>query len=280
MNNRWTFFIALAFLTTIVACVVPGLPSASAPAPTVDTGILATMVAETVSAAIALTEQAFPTPTLVPTSEATSTPTLIPAPEIVSPGSTLTMQEDGFTLFMDERAGYKITVPKGWLAVRVNEPEYLDALTLSPDIQKFLLSIQNNDPNTFRLSAIDTQDGHFQDGFFTNINFIWDEQNAALLKNDDGLRAGTAQFAGAAPEPGILSTTLSTTASGISVIVVESKSILKDPSNKELVVFQKQVIFNTRTGAMVVTVSTVEGLKETIFAAFDAMIETVKVNAE
>lgn len=102
MNNGRTFFIALTVFAAIVACAVPGLQPASVPipAPTADTSIiLSTMVAETVSAAIALTEQAFPKPTIVPTS------ILTPAPEIVLPGSTLTMQEDGSTLFVDEFAG-------------------------------------------------------------------------------------------------------------------------------------------------------------------------------
>jgi hypothetical protein len=112
------------------------------------------------------------------------------------------------------------------------------------------------------------------------MNFIWDEQNAALPKSDDGLKAGIAQLAGAAPEPEILSTTLSSTSSGISVIVIESKYTMKNSSNKDIVILQKQVIFNVRTGTMAVTLSTVEGLKETVFPAFDAMLEMIKITAE
>lgn len=276
MDNKRIIFIALTFLGTILACAVPGLQTASAPAPTVDTGILSTMVAETVSAAIALTEQAVPTPTIVPTYAPTSTPTA----EIVPSGSALTIQEDGSTLFVDERAGYEITVPAGWLAVGVNKQEFQSAFTLAPEIQGFLLSIQNKDPNTFRLFAIDTLDGHFQDGFFTNINFIWDGQNAAPLKNDDGLKAGVAQLADAATEPEILSTTPSITSSGISVIFIESKYTMKNSSDKDIVIFQKQVVFNVKTGAVAITVTTVEGLKDTAFSMFDAMLETIKLVAE
>lgn len=60
MNNERIFFIALILSAVIIACVVPGLPIASAPAPApiIDTGQVETMVAETVSAAIAQTEQA------------------------------------------------------------------------------------------------------------------------------------------------------------------------------------------------------------------------------
>ncbi len=279
MNNKRTVIIALTFFAAIVACAVPGLQTASTPAPTVDTSrILSTMVAETVSAAIALTEQAFPTPTLVPTF--TPAPTLTPTPEIVLPGSTLTVQEDGSTLFVDELAGYTVTVPAGWLAVRINEQEYTDAFTLAPDVQKFLVGIQNDDPKTFRLFAVDTQDGHIQNEFFTNMNFVWDEQNAGILKNDDGLKTGAAQLAGTALEFEAPSTTFSNTASGLSIVLIESKSTMMNSSGKNIVLMQKQVVFNAKAGAMAITVSTVEALKDSVFPAFDAMLETIKINAE
>jgi hypothetical protein len=279
MNNRRTIFIALTLLAATAACVVPGLQTVSAPAPTVDTaGVLSTMVAETVSAAITLTEQAVPTPTLVPTS--TPAPTLTPTPEIVPPENTLTIQKDGSTLFVDARAGYEVTLPKGWLVAGVNKKEFLDAFTLAPEVQKFLLTIQNKDPNLFHLFAVDMQDGHFQNGFFTNMNFIWDEQNTGLLKNDDGLKAGVAQLADAAPEPEILSTTLSTTLSGISMVVIESKYTVKNSSNKDIVILQKQDVLNAKTGTVTVTVSTVEGLKDAVYSAFDAMLETIKIAVE
>ena len=93
MNNRRIIFIALMFLAVIVACAVPGLPTASAPdpAPIVDTGRLATMVAETVSAAIAQTEQSVPSPTPIPLSSSTSisTPTSTIASDS-TPTSTFT----------------------------------------------------------------------------------------------------------------------------------------------------------------------------------------------
>ena len=44
-----------------------------------------------------------------------------------------------------------------------------------------------------------------------------------------------------------------------------------------LSVFQKQAIFNAKTGTVTITVSTVEGLKETVFPVFDAMLETIKI---
>ncbi|MBC7877487.1 MAG: hypothetical protein H7Y59_09985 [Anaerolineales bacterium] len=282
MNTKRTLFISLISLTTILACVIPGLPTPSAPAlaPTVDTGILSTMVAETVSAAIVLTEQAVPTPTLVPTSTPTSEPTLTPTAEIVPVGSTLTVQEDGSTLFIDERAGYEITVPPSWLAVRINEQEYQDALTLSADIQKSLLSIQNNDPNIFRLFAIDTQNEHVLDEFYTNINFIWEEQSTISFENNEDLNGSAVHLAEITSGLKILSSEISTISDGIPVGVIESSYIMKNSSNEDVAVFQRHIIFNTRTGAMTVTVSTLEEAKDAAFSAFDAILETIKIAPE
>ena len=307
MNNRRTFFIALIFLATITACVVPGLPTASAPvpAPVVDTGQIETMVAATVSAAIAETEQAQPTAMSTATSSATattismdestatptstistssSTTTQSPTLDTSSPGSTLNVQVDAATVFVDERAGYQITAPAGWLIVRVNEPEYLDAKELAEatdvNIQKSLTDIQNENPNTLRLFAIDAQEGHIRNGFVTNMKFIWDKDNSIALENDEALKGSAAQLAKTVPGLEVLSTKLISTANKIPIGLIESKSIVKNSSGADVTIFQKQAVLNATTGKMTITISTVEDLKGTIFPAFDAMLETIEIVAK
>jgi hypothetical protein len=314
MNNRQTFFIALMFLATIVACVVPGLPTASTPlpAPTVDTESLDAMVAGTVSAVIAQTAQAQPTATFTivaaatststPTAEPTSTisvsteqptstasvptftPTQSPTLDASTPGSTLTVQVDASTVFADERAGYQITAPAAWLIVRVNGQEYLDAKELGiatdASIQQSLLGIQNENPNILRLFAIDAQDGHIRNGFVTNMKFVWDEKNSIRLENDQELKASADQLAKSTPGLDVLSTKLLSTANKTSIGLIESKSTARNSSGVYVVVFQKQAIFNTAKGKMTVTLSTVEDLKGALFPVFDAMLETIKVSAK
>ena len=94
-------------------------------------------------------------------------------------------------------------MPAGWLAVRVNEQEYFDAWTLAetsdPAIQSSLTSIQSQDPNQFRLFALDTQDGHLLGGFVTNINFIWNEQYDMSLEDETDLLAASAALREAIP---------------------------------------------------------------------------------
>ncbi len=284
MNNRRIFFIALAFLASITACVIPGLQPASVltPAPTTDAGRIVTMVAETVSAAIAQTEQTRPTPTLVPA----STPIQTATPETITSGSTLTTQDDGSTVFTDAHAGYEITIPDGWLVVRINEQEYYDAWTLAeaadPNIQETLLGIKTEDPNTFRMLAIDTQDGHIQSEFVTDIHFIWDEQKEISFDSIEDLQV-IANEIPATPTAfrfEVTTVQIIIAPNGIQFGVIEAKSSFTNTSGDEVNMYQKQVFFKAKTGTQSIIFTTVDGLKETTLPAFNAMLETISLIAK
>lgn len=279
MNTRRALLAALILLTTILACAVPGLPTASQPAPTVDTR-LDMMVAETVSAALAQTQQAVPTPTVPPT--ATLEPTASPTPEADTSGSALTEMEDGSTLFSDFNAGYEVNVPAGWLAVRINQQEYLDAWLLSefsnPAMQRSLSSIENLNPNELRLYAVDLQADHARTGFVTNINFIWYEQDDMSLDDDTDLLAVSAALPDALPGLEVLTTELSTNANGLPIGINTSRTPVTTLDNVSIVIFQKQVFIKVRAGTLTITLSTTEELRDTILPAFDAMIEFIKVS--
>jgi len=287
MNTKRIFFIAMIFLATI-ACVVPGLPTASAPvfAPTVDTGPIETMVAGTVSAAITQTALAQPTstPTSTATATATATATSTPAPtETPTPQaqSTLTKQADGLILFADARAGYQIKLPAGWLAVRVNEQEYLDAFSLeeaaNTNIQQSLLSIQTEDPNVFRLLAIDTKAAHIQNDFVTDMRFVLDEKKAISLSSDADLKAIADKVSASATvfRFEVTSVKIVTTASGTKLGVIEAKSSFENAAGANVAIYQKQVFFNTKSGTQSIIFTTVTDLKQTTLPAFDTMLETI-----
>jgi len=303
MNNRRTFLIALMCLTAITACVVPGLPTASAPLPTltVDTGRIAKMVAETVSAVVAQTEQAQPTSTPIPTATATasstepptpaSTATLAftPAPSTSQPSpsqSTLTKQADGSLLFADARAYYEIKLPAGWMTVRINEKEYLDSFSLeeaaNTHVQQSLLSVQNEDPNVFRLLAIDTKPAHIQNEFVTDMRFVLDEEMDISLSSDEELQAIAEEIPAAAEVFRFEATSVKivTSASGIDFGVIEAKSTFTNAAGVDVLIYQKQVFFNVPSGTQSITLTTLADLKETLLPAFDAMLETVKIVEE
>jgi hypothetical protein len=297
MNSRRTFFIALTFLATITACAMPGLTTPSAPilAPTVDTGLIETMVAGTVSADITQTEQARPTSTVTPTFTATSAatftasvtpspaPTETPTAKTSLSQSTLTKQADGSMLFTDDRAGYEIKLPAGWLAVRINEQEYQDAFSLgeaaNANFQQSLLSVQNENPNVLRLFALDTQAAHIQNDFVTDMRFVFNEQKNISLNSDADLQA----IAKGIPASAVVFrfevtlVKIITSASGMQLGVIEAKSSFTNPAGADVPLYQKQIFFNTKNGTQLIAFTTVSDLKETLLPAFDSMLETIKL---
>ncbi|MBE0683227.1 MAG: hypothetical protein IH589_15065 [Anaerolineales bacterium] len=280
MNIRRAMLAALTVLTAALACVVPGLPSASQPAPTVDTR-LEIMVAETVSAALAQTQQSVPTPTLPPTSTSTPTATVSPTPETNSSASSLTKLDDGSTYFADSLVEFEITIPAGWLAVRINQQEYLDAWLLpelaNPALQRSLGSIENLDPTELRLFVLDIQEGHTEIDFVTNINFYWDKSSDLSLENDEDLKAEAATLPQALPGLEVTATEISATSLGIPVGSITSKTPVTTLGGVNLEIFQKQVFVKVGEGVLIITLSTTEELKQATLSQFDAAIDTMAV---
>ena len=192
MNHKRGLLTAVVLGMTALACVVPGLPTASAPAPTPDTR-LERMVAETVDAALELTRQAVPTATgfLSATPQPTVTATLA-ATATQAPETMLDKNADGSSTFIDLSAKYQLTIPIQWLAVRINAPEYDEALQLpeaaNPAIQGSLASIKEQDPSVFRLFMLDIAEEHLDGGFVTNVNLVWDPQMEVSFADDTDLK--------------------------------------------------------------------------------------------
>ena len=284
MSTRRALLTALILFTTILACVVPGLPAASpfgedaSPSPTPDIR-LDIMIARTVSAALDLTALAVPTltPTLPP-------PTVTPTPKPFSSGSTLIKQDNGSTLFVDESAGYEITVPTGWLAVRINEKEYYDAWTLPENadihIQTSLLSIKEQEPATFRLLVLDTQEGHIKNEIVTNINFIWDPQTVLSFDTDVDLQAFADELPSITDGLTVSSMEIIIPPSGAPYGVITSKVGGFNASGAQVSLYQKMVLFNLKTGTLVITFATENGFAETTLPVFGAMLGTIVVERE
>ena len=271
---------ALLLLLVILACDVP-IQAASPAAPTADTVSLATIVAEKFSTALQQTAEAgspLSTPTQPPAIEET------PTPEPPAAESTLSRLEDGTTLFIDNPSGFEVTVPVGWLAVRVDEQEILVALDLAeasdPAIQRSLSEIQKQDPEQFRLFALDTQDGHIQSGFVTNISFLWERQTEMSLEDSTDLDAVAASLPDAIPDIEILSIETSTNTNGVQYGAITSSWPIKTDAGQDIVIQQKQVFLGAKTGTLVITLSTTEGLRDSTLPAFDAMLETLKIDLQ
>jgi hypothetical protein len=280
MKKQRGLFATLILLTAALACVIPGTQTASTIPPTPDTR-LGTMVAETVSAAVELTALAAPTET-PPTT--TLEPTVTPTPEISGAGSTLTAQDDGSTLFVDERAGYQLRVPTGWLAVRVNEQEYYDAFQLSvlanERLTAALQSIQNLDPATFRLFVLDIDEEHIQNDIVTNVNLVWDPQTTISFDTEDDLQSLADELPATVQGLTVTSVNIIVPISGVPYGEIQSEISGLNTAGVPVRLYQKMAVFKLKTGTLVVTFTTEGGFTETTLPLFDGMLESLIIVTE
>jgi hypothetical protein len=233
------------------------------------------MVAETVAAVLQQTASAAtPTQSVTATVEPTATSTPLQQ-------SSITTQGDGTTLFADEKAGFSLTVPPGWLAVRIDQIEYYDAFSLpqaaDPSVQTALMDINDLDPNVFRLFIFDLQDGHVQNGFVNNINVIWSLDATLALETDEEIKATAEELPAVIPGLTVTSAAISETTSGIPVGVILSGINRQNSDGTEQVLFQKQIFLNLEEGSLKITFTTEQGIKDATLPFFDMIIESIKL---
>ena len=276
-RNRGVLTLILTGIA-ILACAVPGLPSASSP-PTPDTR-LDRMVAETVSAALLLTQQAVPIPTEVPSATpiATATNTSIPAVPTQSEETVLDKNSDGTSSFIDLGGKYQITIPMQWLAVRINSPEY-DEAVLSPEasnpaIQRSFDTIKNQDANVFRLFMLDIAEEHIDGGFVTNINLVWDRQMEVSLASDADLQALAAALPASLKDAEVTANELKSTEKKIPYGVITAKTPALTQEGAQIVVVQKLIFLDLPVGTLTITLSTTETWESTVEPSLDKIIES------
>lgn len=263
---------------TALACVVPGLQPASSPPPTPDTR-LERMVAETVSAALVLTQQAAPTETEAPSATPEPTATaVIAATPTQSAESMLDKNTDGTSTFIDLTGKYQLTIPMQWLAVRINAPEYDIALqlpeTADPAIQRSLTTIQQQDPNVFRLFLLDIAEEHVDGGFVTNINLVWDQQMEVSLDTDSDIKGIAATLPASLQGAEITNVALNLTENETPYGAITARTPARTQEGAEIVIIQKLIFFNLPVGTLTVTLSTTETWRETVEPSFDEFVES------
>jgi hypothetical protein len=266
MNYKQIFFTALIFFTSILACVVPGLQTASAPAPTVDTDILSTVVAATVSESIAQTAQATtPTPALMPTDTVTATP------KVSLSGTSLLLRDDQTTVFTDREAGIEFVIPAGFMPVRVNEQEYYEAFSSNaatdPLIYDRLVQIQNADTTQFRLDAIDIRPGHVFNGIITDFHYVFKANDPRGLEEiSENLRSADSIWVNYE----FTSSRYEQAANGIKILVVERKY---GPPTEAI--FHRSIVFKIPSGMIVLDFYSPLDFKDTVLPDFEKVVNSL-----
>ena len=258
--------LVLLFLSLACATSIPFLDTNSPEAaPTeIDPFAIETMIANAVEQKVAETLAAIP-PTKIPTATVINTATPLPTATEIPPtltpteivfegsGNEITENENDSLLYIDFIGGYQVNLPPNWMALRPSSTEYDEAWLLPeasvPEIGASLEAMRNLDANIFRLFLLDTQEGHYSNGFVNNINFVLDTESEASLEE------AFAQSVLALPEAisGLILTTanLSETAQGLPVGLISSEW----DAAENLRIYQQQAVFIVNNNPLVITLS-------------------------
>lgn len=254
---------------TLLACVVPGL-SQPAASPAFDL--------EAISTVVVLTANALQTQSVVaatPTLFETSTPTFVPAepatatPKISLSGTSLLLRDDQTTIFTDRQAGVELIIPAGWMPVRVNEQEYLDAFSSNAAadmaIRERLNRIQTFDPAWFRLDAIDVQVGHVINGAPTFMSVIFQQNDPRSLEDvakDEKVKLFT-NFE-------VISSSYQQAVNDIKILVVEQSWAVTTGTT-----YYKGVFFKIPSGLVVLDFYSPIEFKDTVLPDFEKIVNSL-----
>ncbi|MCC7117221.1 MAG: hypothetical protein IT310_01745 [Anaerolineales bacterium] len=277
MKTKYSALFTAAVLgLTLLACAVSGTATAPPP-PTVDSTQLDLVIAQTVSAALAQTASA-PTATsaasATPVPEPTATPTAIPQ-------TSITHQPDGNAIFLDEKANYALSIPPGWLPIRIDQMEYYDAFSLpqaaEPAFQAALLNISALDPDIHRLFIFDIQDGHLQNDFVNNVNLLWQLDQPLALETEDQVKALAEALPAQSPGLTVTGYSIAKNSEEIPIGIILSESTVIKEDGSEIKLFQKQVLVNLESGSLILTFTSDAEIKDATLPAFDGMIESLSL---
>ena len=260
----YSFLIGSFLLAMMSGCGRP------APAPVVNPPGVETSLASTARAFAKQTEAANP---FTATPSPTATVTLTPTPKISLNGMSLAAREDKSVLFADHKLGYQLTIPPGWMPVRINEEEYYKAFAQdfvleNPVISNFLTNLEKQDPNHFRLSLLDMQPEHTDAGLVTAITVIlqaedgrtledWAKTKSARTSTMEGYQFISSQFA--------------ETPSGERVLVREEKWNSATIGER----FSRRVFFALPAGILTVELETDFESKDTLMPAFEQIVNSL-----
>ena len=279
-KKRSMLWAATLFKTTL-ACSMQGLSPSSGAGP-LDANSLSTIVAGTANVAAMQTAQANPstsTPLPASTKTATLTPIVTPSPQVSTEGTSLVKQSDGSYVFTDYQGGYSIIVPSVWLAVRINEQEFMNAqispANSDPQIQRSLSIIQKDDPKEYRLVAIDTSTSDLQTGVVSNMNVRWIRSDTATIEQD--ITLAKEDLPKSSPPEKVTYADTGTTSTHLPMGIVETSLKVTSLSKQIITVYQKMILFKLKSGTLTLIMSTSTQLKDKFVPGFDLMTDQIKM---
>lgn len=260
--------IAFILLAAIAGCVLPGQEIQT---PITNPSSVETALAGTAKALAQQTETA---QGFTATSVILPTATLTPTPRVSLNGTSLVKREDQSAIFIDHKARIQVTIPAGWMPVRVNEDEYYKAFALdivleNPAISDMLTILQDVDVNYHRLNAMDVRPGHIPDGILTNFDILFQEGDTRTLE-----KWQQAESSRKLPYAGykFISSSFPTLANGTRVLVIEASW---EASGDKGMMYYRGVFFSLPTGTVILDLTTNNNFKDTILPDFEQVLNSI-----
>ncbi len=261
-NIPYSLIISFALLLTVTGC-------RRLPAPVVNPPGVETSLASTARALAKQTQAAQSVFTATPLPSETPTPT----PRISVNGTSLVVRHGQSALFRDHKLGYELTIPPGWLPIRINEDEYYKAFTLdavagNQSMIDFLTKIATQDPDHVRLTALDIRPEQNANGNISGITVILQPETARTL--EEWSRAHPARANG---RPGyvLLSSEYQETDSGIKILIREQQ--WRSTTNEK--VYSRRVFFMLPSGIVNIDFETPFDSKDALLPDFEQVIKSV-----
>jgi hypothetical protein len=261
LDHRRFLVIGLSIVILLAAC-----GRNAQPVPITNPSSVETALASTALALAKQTEAANPF-TLTPSPTLTETPT--PTPKISLSGTSLVLRDDQSTLFIDHKLGFQLTVPAGWLPVRVNEDEYYKAFTLDAVLENakmanFLMNLQNQDTDRIRLAALDIRPGQASNGMISGMSVILQFDTERTLEDWANTKSVHANSKGYQ----LLSSSFKETTSGIRILVREESwnSLTEDKT------YHQRVFFSLPSGILTLDLETGLASKDMTLPDFEQVV--------
>lgn len=271
-NKYQQGLIGIVLVFMVSACGSSG----KTPQPISNPSSVETALASTARALAKQTEAANP---FTATPSPTITPTLTPTPRISLYGTSLVIQEDQSALFTDHKAGIKLTIPPGWMPIRVNEDEYykafaLDVVLENPPINEHLTAIQNANLKYHRIGAVDVHPEHIVNGIITYFNVIFEDGDMRTLEKWDRAerdrRPPLAHYK-------FLRSSYPKLENGTRILVIEESW---DASGNKGTIYYRGIFFSLPTGTVVLDFYTNNNFKDTVLPDLDQIVNSLTLLSE
>ena len=201
-------------------------------------------------------------------------PTEMPVTSLA--GTSLSILEDGSTQFIDNLSGVKLTIPAGWVTVRLNEPEYFEVWSLTVDdpiLQQGLEGIQSLDPAQFRLHAFNTKPDYVYQGAGSRINVVYARDDVRTLEQVAEEEKQPQAFTDYA----LISSEYQVRPDNLEIFIIEEKWRGVSSTNASLMLYYKGVFFKVPSGTVSVDLFMPADISHEVVPAFDQMVEQMTV---